>query len=187
MTWLAVLAVFTQPYDGMRRLRSVEDHRGTLWVSEVSRGQLGVSIARHTRRGGRGDGRLPRQHEQHQQQRGAKLPRGRGFGTPSARLNSVSALPVTLISLKSRVYLLKDRDLVGLSVSRSVEFSKWAVLIGRTGFDTIPSIPDPTLSLTSCLTEHLQGVQDKGHGACCWRRSRRARALGACCPPREKA
>jgi hypothetical protein len=28
-----------------------------------------------------------------------------------------------------------------------VGFSKWTVLIGRMGFDTIPSIPDPTLSL----------------------------------------
>ena len=28
-------------------------------------------------------------------------------------------------------------------------FSKWTVLIGRMGFDTIPSIPDPTLSLNS--------------------------------------
>ena len=28
-------------------------------------------------------------------------------------------------------------------------FPKWNVLIGRAGFDTIPSIPDPTLSLTS--------------------------------------
>ena len=27
--------------------------------------------------------------------------------------------------------------------------SKWTVLIGRTGFDTIPSIPEPTLSLSS--------------------------------------
>jgi hypothetical protein len=33
----------------------------------------------------------------------------------STSLNSVSALPVTLISSKSRVYLLKDRDPVGVS------------------------------------------------------------------------
>ena len=54
---------------------------------------------------------------------------------------------VTLIFSKSGVYLLKDRDTVGLSASRSVGFPKWTVLIGRTGFDTIPSMPDPTLSL----------------------------------------
>ena len=54
----------------------------------------------------------------------------------------------TLRSSKSRVYLLKDIDPVGQSASRSVGFSKWTVLIGRTGFDTISSIPDPTLSLT---------------------------------------
>jgi len=34
-----------------------------------------------------------------------------------------------------------------------VGFSKWTVLIGRMGFDTIPSIPDPTLSLTQNFTE----------------------------------
>jgi hypothetical protein len=32
-------------------------------------------------------------------------------------------------------------------MSRSVQLSKWTVLIGRTGFDTMYSIPDPTLSL----------------------------------------
>jgi hypothetical protein len=53
----------------------------------------------------------------------------------------------TLISSESMVYLLKDRDQVGQSASRSVGFSKWTVLIGRTGFDTISSIPDPTPSL----------------------------------------
>jgi len=63
------------------------------------------------------------------------------------RLNSVSALHVTLISSKSRVYLLKNRDPVGLLASRPVGFSKWAALIGRTGYDTTSSIPDPTLSL----------------------------------------
>ena len=46
-----------------------------------------------------------------------------------------------VMTLKSRVYLLKDRDPVGLSASRSVGFSKWTVLIlmigiGRTLFDT---------------------------------------------------
>ena len=45
-------------------------------------------------------------------------------------------------------YLLKDRDPVGLSASRSVGFSNRVVLIGRTGFDTTYSIPDPTLSLS---------------------------------------
>ena len=35
--------------------------------------------------------------------------------------------------------------------SRSVGFPKWTVLIGRTGFDTIPWIPDPTLSLNATL------------------------------------
>jgi len=62
-------------------------------------------------------------------------------------LNSVSAFQGTLISSKSRVYLLMDRDPVGQSASRSVGFSKWIVLIGQTGFDAISSIPDPTLSL----------------------------------------
>ena len=69
-------------------------------------------------------------------------------------LNSVSAFTGTLISTKPRVYLLKDRDPVGQSASRSVGFSKYKVLIGRTTSDTIYSIPDPTLSLNpvSCLT-----------------------------------
>jgi len=53
-----------------------------------------------------------------------------------------------LIYSKSMVYLLKGRDPVGLSASRSAEFSKWTVLIGRTGFDTMASIPDPTLNVT---------------------------------------
>jgi hypothetical protein len=59
--------------------------------------------------------------------------------------------PVHFISSKSRVYSLKDRDPVGLSPSRSAGFSNWTVLMGmgmgRTAFDTISSIPDPTLSL----------------------------------------
>ena len=38
------------------------------------------------------------------------------------RLNSVSASRATLISSKSRVYLLKDRDPVGRSASRWVGF-----------------------------------------------------------------
>jgi len=64
-----------------------------------------------------------------------------------SHLNSVSGFPGTLRSSKSRVYLLKDRDPVGLPASRSVGFSKWTVLIGRTGFDTITSVPDQTLNL----------------------------------------
>ena len=70
------------------------------------------------------------------------------FSAAAGTLNSVPAFLGTLISSKSRVYLLKDRDRVGQSASRSVGFSKWTVLIGRTGFDTISSIPDPTLSLS---------------------------------------
>ena len=54
-------------------------------------------------------------------------------------LNSVSGRPVALISSKSRVYLLKDDNPVGLVASRSVGFSKRTVLIGRYHtFDTIP-------------------------------------------------
>jgi hypothetical protein len=64
-------------------------------------------------------------------------------------LNSVSGLLVTLRSSKSRVYLLKDRDPVGPSASRSIGISKWTVLIGRTGFDTVSSITNLTLSLTT--------------------------------------
>jgi hypothetical protein len=70
-------------------------------------------------------------------------------------LNSVSALRVTLISSKLRVYLLKHRNPVGLSVSQSMGYSKRAVLIGRTGFDTTYSIPDPTLSLTTAAAAAL--------------------------------
>jgi len=40
-----------------------------------------------------------------------------------------------------------DGDPVGVSASRSVGCSKWTVLIGRTGVDTILSVPYPTLSL----------------------------------------
>ena len=61
----------------------------------------------------------------------------------------MSAFLGTLIFSKYRVYVLKDRDQVGQSASRSVEFYKWTVLIGRRGFGTISSIPDPTLSLRS--------------------------------------
>jgi len=63
-------------------------------------------------------------------------------------LNSVSEGLVPLISSKSRAYLLQKYDPVGLSMSRSVELSIWTALIGRTGFDTMYSIPDPTLSLS---------------------------------------
>ena len=66
-------------------------------------------------------------------------------------LNSLSAFLETLISSKPRVYLLNDRDQVGQSANRTVGFSKWTVLIGRTGFDTISSIPDPTLNLNGIL------------------------------------
>jgi len=59
-------------------------------------------------------------------------------------LSSVSARPVTLGSSESGIYLPKDRDQVGQSARRSVGFSDWTVLIGRTGFDTISWLPDPT-------------------------------------------
>ena len=56
---------------------------------------------------------------------------------------------VTFISSKPRVYLLKDGDPVGQSASRSVEFSKWTLLIGRTGFairhHTFDTKPDTQL------------------------------------------
>jgi len=60
-------------------------------------------------------------------------------------LNSVSD---PLISLTSRVCLLKDRNPVGPWASRSVGSWKQTVLIGLAGFDTIPSIPNPTLCLS---------------------------------------
>jgi hypothetical protein len=60
------------------------------------------------------------------------------FISATVYLNSVLAFLGTLISSKSRVYLLTDRDQVGQSASRSVGFSKWTVLIGRSGFDTRP-------------------------------------------------
>jgi len=53
---------------------------------------------------------------------------------------------VALISLKPRVYILKNHDPVGLSPIRSAGILLWSVLIGRTEFDTITSIPDPTLN-----------------------------------------
>ena len=65
----------------------------------------------------------------------------------SSPLNSVSAFPGTLISSESRAYLLKDHHPVGQSASLSVVFSKWTVLIGRTGSDTMFSIPNLTLTL----------------------------------------
>jgi len=61
--------------------------------------------------------------------------------------NSVLACPVRFISSKSRVHLSKDRDQVGLSAGRLVGFMKCTVLIGRAGFDTMPSIPNPTVCL----------------------------------------
>ena len=46
------------------------------------------------------------------------------------------------------------RDPVGQPASRSMGFSKWAVLIGRTGFVyTISSLPDPTLMFLNCHSE----------------------------------
>ena len=67
---------------------------------------------------------------------------------PCSTLNSVSEGPVPPISSKSRVFLLKDCDPVGLSASRSVGFSIWTVLIGRTVFNTMLTVPDPTLSIS---------------------------------------
>ena len=72
-------------------------------------------------------------------------------------LNSVSRRPVALISAKSRIYVLTDRNPVGLAASRSVGFSKRTVLIGRTGFDTTTSIPDLTLSLSDNIYADQQG------------------------------
>jgi len=46
-------------------------------------------------------------------------------------------------SLKPKVYLLKDRDLVGLPDTWSARFLLWTVLIGRSGFDTISSLRNP--------------------------------------------
>ena len=95
--------------------------------------------------------------------------------------------------LDSRVYLLKDGNPVGLSASRSVRFSEWTVLIGRTGFGTIPSISDPTMSLSDkncsgcagnwtsvspCLNLSLHSVHWVHH--CCGRpRHQRPREAGA--------
>jgi len=76
------------------------------------------------------------------------------------------------MSSNPRVYLLKDGYPVGQSASRSVGFSKWTVLIGRTGFGTIPSIPDPTLSLM-----RLYCVVVKDTGKIINARMRRAKLL----------
>ena len=65
-------------------------------------------------------------------------------------LNTVSEGHVLFISSRSRVYRLKNHVPVGLWASRSVRFSKWRVLIRRTGFGTVSSISDPTLSLSTC-------------------------------------
>ena len=56
---------------------------------------------------------------------------------------------VALISLNPRVYLLKNHNQVGPSANRLAGFSLLSVLIGRTDFDPITSIPDPTLSINS--------------------------------------
>jgi len=66
-------------------------------------------------------------------------------------LHSVSVRLVSLDFSKYRVYLLKDRDQAGLPTGRSVGTPTRRVLIGRTGFDTISSIPDLTLSLSEFL------------------------------------
>ena len=68
----------------------------------------------------------------------------------------------TLRSSKSRVYLLKDRDQVGLPACRSVRFPKWTDLIGQTGSDTIYSIPDPTLSLSVVGDRHVSRYLPRG-------------------------
>ena len=76
---------------------------------------------------------------------------GQGLATFPFRLNlsTVSEGPVPLFSLESRVCILKDRNPVGPSASRPVGSWKWTALIGRTGFDTIHSTPNPTLSLST--------------------------------------
>jgi len=51
--------------------------------------------------------------------------------------------------LKPRVYLLKNYDPVGPSVSLSAGCLLWRVLIGQTDFDTMTSILDRILSLRS--------------------------------------
>ena len=60
-------------------------------------------------------------------------------------LDSVYEAPDFFISSKSRVYSFMVSELVGLLACQSVGFSKRTVVIGRTGSDTIPSKPHPTL------------------------------------------
>jgi hypothetical protein len=70
---------------------------------------------------------------------------------------------VALISSKPRVDLLKDCDPVELSGSSLVGVPKWTVLIGRTGFDTMYSIPDPTLGLNIAgFTHTCRQTRDRG-------------------------
>ena len=70
-------------------------------------------------------------------------------------------MDVNVYAFKLSVGVTRYADLIGIeglftqgsqprqTFGESVDgFSKWTVLIGRTGFDTIPSIPDPTLSLS---------------------------------------
>ena len=45
-----------------------------------------------------------------------------------------------------------------------MEFSKWTVVIGRTGFGTISSLPDPTLSLR--VDAHTDGRRKRGGTQC---------------------
>ena len=61
----------------------------------------------------------------------------------------VTRTRLPLISSKSRVCLLEDRDPVGRSASRSAGLSQRTVLIGRTSFDSRASIPDPALKFNS--------------------------------------
>jgi len=86
----------------------------------------------------------------------------------SVRETSLAYL-VSLMSSKPRVYLLQDGEPVELSASLSVGCSKWAVLIGRTDFDTTTSIPDPTLSSTretrvgECVEGRHEGSRPRPH------------------------
>jgi len=63
-----------------------------------------------------------------------------------------------LIYAESTVYLLKERDPVGLSPSRTAGFPKWTVLIGGTGFNTyhiFDTRPDTDFKVTGDFCEAL--------------------------------
>jgi hypothetical protein len=80
-------------------------------------------------------------------------------------LNSVSAFQGTLISSKSRVYLLMDRDPVGQSASRSVGFSKWTVLIGGIRCHIFDTRPDTEFdSLGDSGFRNIPGILDTFSG-----------------------